>query len=107
MPLTDRVIIEPIKPPDKIGAIYVPDNEKPTRGLVVAAGPGRVSEHGVLIPLTVKVGDEVIFNCYTTSIIRFNGQDVCMIHENEINCIVKTPTRQGGAASPPATQPTR
>ena len=89
IPLTDRVIIEPIKPPEKIGSIYVPDHDKPTRGVVVAVGPGRTTDQGVFIPMTVKVGDEVVFNPYTTSQIKVDGQPVCMIHEHEINCIIK------------------
>ena len=91
IPLTDRVIIEPILGPEKIGAIIIPDRsrEKSTQGKVVAVGPGRVSEHGTLIPMTVKVGDEVLFNEYTASKIKLDGQELSMIHENEINCIVK------------------
>jgi chaperonin GroES len=91
IPLTDRVIIEPAQGPEKIGGIFIPDQarQKNTQGLVVAVGPGRVSEHGVTIPMTVKVGDEVVFNEYTASQIKVDGHDLCMIHENEINCIVK------------------
>lgn len=93
IPLSDRVIIEPVKNPEKIGRLFVPDNEKPSRGRVLAVGPGRVSEHGVLLPMRVKVGDEVVFNFYTASQIKVDGQDVCLIHEHEINCIVKPTTK--------------
>lgn len=91
IPLTDRVIIQPAQGPEKIGGIFIPDQarQKNTQGLVVAVGPGRVSEHGVTIPMTVKVGDEVVFSEYTASQIKVDGHDLCMIHENEINCIVK------------------
>lgn len=91
LPLTDRVIIEPIKGPEKIGAIVIPDQAraKSTQGIVLAVGPGRVSEHGVLIPMTVRVGDEVVFSEYTASQIKVDGRELSMIHENEINCILK------------------
>ena len=91
VPLTDRVIIEPVVDPEKIGSIYIPDKarDKGTQGRVVAVGPGRISEHGVLIPMTVKVGDEVVFSEYTASKIKVDGVEVAMIHENEINCIVR------------------
>ena len=91
IPLTDRVIIEPIIGPEKIGGIIIPDQvrQKNTQGIVVAVGPGRVSEHGITIPMTVKVGDEVVFNEYTASKISVDGHELCMIHEHEINCIVK------------------
>jgi chaperonin GroES len=95
IPLTDRVIIEPITGPDKIGGIIIPDRsrEKGTQGIVVAVGPGRVTEYGVCIPMTVKVGDEVVFNEYTASKIKVDGKELSMIHENEINCIVKKQTK--------------
>jgi chaperonin GroES len=85
------VIIEPIKAPEKIGAIFVPElaKDKPTRGIVVAIGPGRWSEQGVRIPMTVAVGDEVVFNFYSASQIDFNGVELRMVHEHEINCIIK------------------
>jgi chaperonin GroES len=97
IPLNDRVIIEPTVGPEKIGGIIIPEQArtKSTQGIVVAVGPGLVSEQGTLIgmhvriPLTVKVGDEVVFNEYTASKISVDGHDLCMIHESEINCIVK------------------
>jgi chaperonin GroES len=91
IPLTDRVIIEPVKGPEKIGGIIIPDQArtKSTQGIVVAVGPGRMSEHGALIPMTVRVGDEVVFSEYTASQIKVDGHELCMIHESEINCIVK------------------
>jgi chaperonin GroES len=94
IPLLDRVIIEPIAGPEKIGAIFVPDQarEKPDTGRVLARGPGRVSEHGTRIPMSVEVGDQVVFNRYSASQIRVAGRDLCLVHESDINCIVKTPS---------------
>lgn len=94
IPLTDRVIIEPIKGPEKIGGIIIPDQarEKSTQGIVVAVGPGRVSEYGALIPMTVKVGDEVIFNKYSASQIMVDGHELCKVHESEIDYIIKNGT---------------
>jgi chaperonin GroES len=91
IPLTDRVIIEPVQGPEKIGGIIIPDQArtKSTQGIVVAVGPGRMSEQGALIPMTVRVGDEVVFNEYTASQIKVDGHELCMIHESEINCIIK------------------
>jgi len=43
--------------------------------------------------MTVKVGDEVVFNEYTASKIKVDGKELSMIHENEINCIVKKQTK--------------
>ena len=90
IPLLDRVIIEPLTGPEKIGGIIIPElaREKPDTGTVVAVGPGRVSDQGILIPTTVNVGDKVIFNRYSASQIELDGQKFSMIHEHEINCII-------------------
>ena len=91
VPLMDRVIIEPLKSPEKIGSIHLPEmaREKPEAGTVVAVGPGRWSETGVRIPMTVQVGDTVYFSRYTASEIRLDGNELRMLHEHEISCIVK------------------
>ncbi len=73
-----------------MGEIFVVTNEAPTQGKVVAVGPGRMSEHGVRIPLNVKVGDVVVFNQYSASKIKIDGHEVNMLSENDINCIVKS-----------------
>ena len=89
--LTDRVIIEPLTGPEKIGGIYIPEQsrEKGTQGIVVAVGPGRMSEHGAHIPMTVKVGDESCSANTPPAKLKLDGKELSMIHENEINCIVK------------------
>ena len=91
IPLHDRVIIEPVKPPEKIGSLFVPDQakDKPGAGTVVAVGQGRTTDTGHLVPPTVKVGDNVMFNFYTAAEMDFDGQKLFMIHEHEISCIVK------------------
>jgi chaperonin GroES len=90
-PLGDRCIIEPAAAPEKVGSIFVPSmsKEKPTRGTVIAVGTGRMSDQGFRVPMTVQEGDEVIFNFYNTSEVEVDGKKYCMIHENEIACIVK------------------
>ncbi|GIS54685.1 hypothetical protein Ct9H90mP29_17270 [bacterium] len=60
-PLADRVVVEPAPAEDKsAGGIILPDTaqEKPQQGTVVAAGPGKVSDAGSLIEMTVKEGDK-------------------------------------------------
>lgn len=91
IPLTDRVIIEPEKAPEKIGSIFVPERakEKPQRGTVVAVGRGRVSDQGVSIPMTVKPGDTVMFNFYSATEFEVDGEKLFMLHEHEISCVIK------------------
>ncbi|MGB9912755.1 MAG: co-chaperone GroES, partial [Candidatus Kapaibacteriota bacterium] len=67
-PLHDRVIIKPSQPEEVTkGGIIIPDTakEKPMQGEVVAVGPGKTTEDGKLIPLTVKVGDKVLYGKYS------------------------------------------
>ena len=77
-PLHDRVIIKPVPLAEKTaGGIIIPDTakEKPQRGIVVAAGPGKKDE-----PVTVKKGDEVLYGKYSGTEFRFEGEDLLIIN---------------------------
>ena len=67
-PNADRVVVETAAAEEKTASgIYIPDTakEKPQQGVVVAVGPGRYADQtGTLIPLTVKVGDQVLYSKY-------------------------------------------
>lgn len=85
-PLADRVLIEPAKAEEKTaGGIYIPDTakEKPQKGTVVAAGPG-TSEN----PITVKVGDTVLYGKYSGTELEFDGGNYLMMRESDILAIV-------------------
>lgn len=85
-PLADRVIIEPAAPEEKTaGGIIIPDTakEKPQRGKVVAVGPGKKDE-----PLTVKVGDDVLYGKYAGTEITMEGADYLIMRESDIVAIV-------------------
>ncbi|HEY6901664.1 MAG TPA: co-chaperone GroES [Puia sp.] len=85
-PLHDRVIIKPAAAEEKTaGGIIIPDTakEKPQRGTVVAAGPGKKDE-----PVTVKEGDTVLYGKYSGTEIKIDGQDLLILHESDILAIV-------------------
>lgn len=85
-PLADRVLIEPAEAEEKTaGGIYIPDTakEKPQRGKVVAAGPG-TSEN----PITVKVGDVVLYGKYSGTELEFDGSSYLMMRESDILAII-------------------
>lgn len=85
-PLHDRVIIKPAKAEEKTaGGIIIPDTakEKPQRGTVVAAGPGKKDE-----PVTVKVGDTVLYGKYAGTEIQIEGDDLLIMRESDILAIV-------------------
>ncbi|MBD79359.1 MAG: co-chaperone GroES [Crocinitomicaceae bacterium] len=85
-PLADRVLVEAAPAEEKTaGGIIIPDTakEKPRRGVVVAVGTGKPDE-----PMTVKVGDSVLYGQYGGSEISFEGKDYLMMRESDIFAIV-------------------
>lgn len=85
-PLHDRVIVKPAAAEEKTaGGIIIPDTakEKPQRGIVVAAGTGKKDE-----PMTVKVGDNVLYGKYAGTEITIEGQDLLIMRESDILAIV-------------------
>jgi chaperonin GroES len=85
-PLHDRVIVKPAAAEEKTaGGIYIPDTakEKPSKGTVMAAGPGKVDE-----PMTVKAGDTVLYGKYAGTEITIDGADFLIMRESDILAIV-------------------
>jgi chaperonin GroES len=85
-PLHDRVIIKPAAAEEKTaGGIIIPDTakEKPQRGTVVAAGPGKKDE-----PMTVKAGDTVLYGKYAGTEISLEGSDFLIMRESDILAVV-------------------
>ena len=90
-PLADRVVVEPAPVEDKsAGGIILPDTaqEKPQQGVVVAAGPGKVSESGNLLSMTVKNGDKVLYGKYSGSEVTFDGVEYVIMRESDILAIL-------------------
>ena len=85
-PLADRVLISPLPAATKTASgLYIPDSaqEKQQRGTVVAVGSGKKDE-----PLTVKVGDTVLYGKFSGSEIKFEGTDYIIMKEEDILAIV-------------------
>ncbi|MEW4925316.1 co-chaperone GroES [Algibacter sp. 2305UL17-15] len=85
-PLADRVLVEPAEAETKTASgIIIPDNakEKPQKGKVVAAGPGTKDE-----PITVKVGDTVLYGKYAGTDLKLEGNDYLIMRESDILAIV-------------------
>lgn len=85
-PLADRVLIEPAPAEEKTASgIIIPDTakEKPLKGIVVAAGNGKKDE-----PMTVKVGDSVIYGQYSGTEIKLDGKNYLIMKEADIYGIV-------------------
>ena len=85
-PLADRVLVEPLEAETTTASgIIIPDTakEKPQRGTVVAVGPGTKDE-----PITVKVGDTVIYGKYSGTELKLEGTDYLIMRESDILAIV-------------------
>ena len=86
-PLHDRVILKRMEEETtSAGGIVIPDSaaEKPVRGEIVAAGKGKRLESGDVIPLDVKVGDQVLFGKYSGTEVKVNGDDLLVMREEDI-----------------------
>ena len=91
-PLADRVLVElKQENEEKIGSIYVPDTakEKPQEGKITAVGPGKTSEEGKIIPLTVKVGQTVLFGKFSGTEVDQDGKTYLIIREMDILGIIE------------------
>ena len=85
-PLADRVIVEPAAAETKTASgIIIPDTaqEKPQQGTIVAVGNGKPDE-----PMTVKVGDTVLYGKYAGTVFKFNGNDYLIMRESDIFAII-------------------
>jgi len=86
-PLHDRVVVKRLEEETKTaGGIVLPDTaaEKPSRGEVLAVGPGKVLDNGEVRAVGVKVGDTVVFGQYSGSTVKIDGDELLILSENEI-----------------------
>ncbi|MDZ7726423.1 MAG: co-chaperone GroES [Candidatus Campbellbacteria bacterium] len=97
VPLGDRVLIRPFTPEEteskSSSGIIIPDTvskERPERGTVVAVGEGRLDEDGEKrIPVSVKVGDTVVFSKYGFDELELDGDEYIIVREENILAVVK------------------
>ena len=85
-PLADRVVVKPAAAEEKTASgIIIPDTakEKPQRGEVVAVGGGKPDE-----PMTVKVGDTVLYGKYSGTELNVDGEDILIMRESDIFAVV-------------------
>lgn len=91
-PLSDRVVVEPISEEEKTkSGIVLPetiDKEKPEQGKVIATGPGRILADGKRAPMTVKVGDKVVFKKYGPDEVKVGDKKYLIVSEEDILAII-------------------
>ena len=87
-PLGNRVVVEPMEGDEQVsaGGIYIPDTakEKPQMGQIVAAGPGKTSDNGNTVEMTLKAGDKVLYGKYSGTEITLNDNEVLIMRESDI-----------------------
>lgn len=92
-PLRDQVILEPITEEEKTkGGIILPDTaekEKPEQGKVIAVGPGRITRDGKTIPLSIKVGDKVLFTKYGPTEVQIGNKEYLVVKEEDILAVLE------------------
>lgn len=91
-PLHDRVIVRRVEEKKTTASgLIIPDSstEKPSKGEVVAAGNGRISADGKVIPLDVKVGDTVMFGQYSGAEITVDEEKLLVMSEDEIVAVIE------------------
>jgi chaperonin GroES len=100
-PLHDRVLIRRIEENQRTaGGIIIPDTvqEKPAEGEVIAVGPGARDESGKIMPLSVKVGDRVIFGKWSGTEVKIDGEDLSIMKESDIFGVVEGAKKLKSAA---------
>lgn len=91
-PLGDRVVVEPAEADEKSdGGIIIPDNakQKPTKGKILAVGPGKANDNGGIVEPKVSVGQLVLYERYAGSEIKVDGKEAVVVRESEILGIIE------------------
>ena len=83
-PLADRVLVKRTEETTKTaGGIIIPDTakEKPSQGEVIAVGAGARDESGKIVPMTLKIGDKVLFGKWSGSEVKIDGETLLIMKE--------------------------
>jgi chaperonin GroES len=91
-PLQDRILVRRLEEDEMTkGGIIIPDTakEKPSEGLVVAVGKGKVSEDGKKIPLDVKKNDRILFSKYGGTDVNIEGEEYLIMREDDVLGVIE------------------
>ncbi len=90
-PLGNHIVVEPMEQEEVTASgIVIPQTakEKPQQGTVLAAGPGRMLDNGKRDPISIKVGDKVLYAKYAGSTFKIDGQEMLVLTEDDVLAIV-------------------
>lgn len=92
-PLFNNVIVKPLAKEEVTkSGIVLPDTvdkEKPEKGEIIAIGTGKVLDSGQILPMTVKVGDQVVFKKYSPDEVKVDGEEYLVLSESDIIAVIK------------------
>ena len=89
-PLSDRIVVRAMEETEQMrGGLFIPDTakEKPQQGEIVATGPGKY-EDGKLIPMTVKVGDKVLYGKYSGTEVTIDDEALLILRESDVLAVI-------------------
>ena len=99
VPLHDNILVKRVEAEERTkGGIVLPDTakEKPKEGKVVAVGTGKISEEGKRRPLSLQVGDSIIFSSYAGTEVKVGDEEYLIMSEDEVLAVVKPAKREKG-----------
>lgn len=91
-PLHDRIIVRRMEEERTTASgIIIPDSatEKPDRGEVLAAGPGKVGDDNERVALQVTVGDKVLFGKYAGTAVKVDGEEILIMREEDVLAVIE------------------
>ena len=95
LPLGDRVVVKPLSLEETgqvlASGIIIPDTiskEKPEQGTVVAVGPGKMLDNGEYAPMTVALGDRVLFSKYGYDEVKVEGVEYFIVSEGSVLAVI-------------------
>lgn len=87
-PLADRVVVKPLREDETTkSGIVIPDTiekERPEKGEILEVGPGKILENGDRRPISVNVGDIVLFKKYSPDEFKLDGEDLLLLEESDL-----------------------
>jgi chaperonin GroES len=98
IPIRDRILVKKLEDSmkTKSGLVLSDDTkERPTKGMVLAVGEGKINEDGKLLPMVIKKGDMIVYPKYAGHPIKMDGVEYLILDEKEILGIMKGETNNG------------
>ncbi len=91
-PLEDRIVVLPNEAETTtVSGLVIPDTakEKPQQGTVQAVGPGRTLDNGTVAPLSIKVGDTVLYSKYGGTEVSIGGKDLLILASRDVLAVIE------------------